>query len=147
MEILLVIQILVVVAMIAVILVQKTSSDGFTTGGGSPNSFLTGRASANLFTHITAILAAIFILNSLVLAYMASHSERASSVLDQAAQEVDKAKLDKTAPASANTATTKESGAEKVEQPVSTKDEPQGTEKTEQPVKQEENKPSVPAAE
>ena len=86
MEVLLVIQVIVVIALIAVILVQKSGSDGF-TGGSSPNSFLTGRASANLFTRMTAIFATIFIVNSLVLAYIASHSERASSILDKAADE------------------------------------------------------------
>lgn len=95
MEVLLVLQIIVVVALIAVILVQKTGSDGF-TGGGSPNSFLTGRASANLFTRTTSILATIFIVNSLVLAYIASHSERGGSVLEQATQEVEAAKKDGT---------------------------------------------------
>ncbi len=91
MEILLVIQVIVVVALVAVILVQKSSSDGF-TGGSSPNSFLTGRASANLFTRTTSILATIFIVNSLVLAYIASHTERAGDVLEQAADEVSKDK-------------------------------------------------------
>lgn len=91
MEILLVLQIIVVVALIAVILVQKTGSDGF-TGGGSANSFLTGRASANLFTRTTSILATIFIVNSLVLAYIASHSERAGSIIEQAAEESETAK-------------------------------------------------------
>ncbi len=89
MEILLVLQIVLVVAMIGVILVQKSGSDGF-TGGASPNSFMTGRSSANLFTRITAILATLFIANSLVLAYLASHTERASSVLEKAIEESEK---------------------------------------------------------
>jgi len=88
MEVLLVLQIIVVLALIGVILVQKSSSDGF-TGGSSPNSFMTGRASANLLTRTTAILATVFLVNSLVLAYIASHSEHADSVLDQAAKEVE----------------------------------------------------------
>lgn len=91
MEILLVLQIVVVIALIGIILVQKSSTDGF-TGGSSPNSFLTGRASANLFTKTTAVLATIFIANSLVLAYIASHTERADSILEKAAEEVNKAK-------------------------------------------------------
>lgn len=99
MEILLVLQIIVVLALIAVILVQKTSSDGFTGGSSSPNSFLTGRASANLFTRATSILAAIFILNSLALAYIASHTDRGDSIINAAMQEAEKAK--KEAPASA----------------------------------------------
>lgn len=91
MEVLLVLQVVVVVALIAVILVQKSTSDGF-TGGSSPNSFLTGRATANLFTRATSILATIFIVNSLVLAYIASHTERGSSIIEQASDEATKEK-------------------------------------------------------
>ncbi|MDX1949167.1 MAG: preprotein translocase subunit SecG [Rickettsiales bacterium] len=80
MQALLVLQILSVVGLVAVILVQKTSSDGF-TGASSPSAFLSGRAQANLFTRITAILATIFIVNSLVLAYIASHEERGGSII------------------------------------------------------------------
>jgi preprotein translocase subunit SecG len=101
MEVLLVLQIIVVVALIGVILVQKSSSDGF-TGGSSPNSFLTGRASANLLTRTTAILATVFLVNSLILAYMASHSERAESIIDEAAKEVEGSK-DSTTPAPTET--------------------------------------------
>jgi preprotein translocase subunit SecG len=81
MEILLVLQILVVVALVGVILLQRSSSDGF-TGNSSPTSFMTGRAQANLFTKITAILATIFIINSLALAYIASHTERKDSIIE-----------------------------------------------------------------
>ncbi len=82
MQALLVLQILTVIGLVAVILVQKTSSDGF-TGASSPSAFLTGRAQANLFTRITAILATIFIINSLVLAYIASHEERGVSIIEK----------------------------------------------------------------
>ena len=90
MEVLLVLQILIVIALVGVILLQKSSSDGFTGGGGgSPGSFMTGRASANALTKITSILAAAFLLNSLVLAYMAAHIERAENVLDEAISETE----------------------------------------------------------
>jgi preprotein translocase subunit SecG len=84
MTVFLVLQIIIVVALVAVILVQKTSSDGFTGASSSPNSFLTGRATANLFTRATAILAAAFLLNSLALAYMASKHGKATSIIDKA---------------------------------------------------------------
>lgn len=63
------------------ILLQKSSSDGIISSS-SPNSMLSGRAKANLFTKITSILATIFIVNSIALAYLASHSKRESSLLD-----------------------------------------------------------------
>ncbi|HCR85595.1 MAG TPA: preprotein translocase subunit SecG [Alphaproteobacteria bacterium] len=87
MTVFLVLQIIIIVALVAVILVQKTSSDGFTGASSSPNSFLTGRATANLFTRTTAILATAFIVNSLALAYMASKSEKSASVIDKAFKE------------------------------------------------------------
>lgn len=83
MTVLFVIQILVVLMMIVVILMQKTTSDGLMTSGGSPDSFLSGRSSANVLSKTTAILATIFIANSLVMGYMASHSKRDGSIMDE----------------------------------------------------------------
>jgi protein translocase SecG subunit len=88
MEILLILQIIIVVALVAVILVQRSDSDGF-TGNSSPTSFMSGRAQANLFTKTTAILATAFIVNSLVLGYIASHTERTTDIIDEAAQELE----------------------------------------------------------
>lgn len=82
MTILFVIQIIVVVMMIGVILMQKTSSDGLMSGS-NPDSFLTGRASANILSRTTAILATIFIINSLVMGYLVSHTKRTESVIDE----------------------------------------------------------------
>jgi preprotein translocase subunit SecG len=83
---LLVLQIIVVVALIGVILMQKSSGDGF-TGSGNPTSFLTAKGSANLLTRTTAILATLFIVNSLVLAFMASHTKRGDSIIEDAISE------------------------------------------------------------
>jgi len=91
MEILLIVQIIVVIALVAVILIQKSDSDGF-TGNSNPSSFLSGRAQANLFTKTTAILATIFIVNSLVLGYLAAHTERTTDIIDSAVEEVEAAK-------------------------------------------------------
>lgn len=73
-DILLVIQTIVVICLIGIILIQRSDSDGFGTGtGGGGNQFMTGRASANLLTRTTAILATLFIVISLTLAYMSSN--------------------------------------------------------------------------
>lgn len=87
MEVFLILQIIIVIALIAVILVQKTSSDGFTNGSGSGNSLLNVRSSANLFTKATAILATAFMANSLWLGYMASTKERPQSIIEKAIEE------------------------------------------------------------
>lgn len=72
-DILLVIQTIVVLFLIGIILIQRSDSDGFGTGTGGGNQFMTGRASANLLTRTTALLATAFIVISLVLANMSGH--------------------------------------------------------------------------
>jgi preprotein translocase subunit SecG len=98
MTVFLILQILIVVALVATIIVQKTSSDGFTNGSGGGNSLLNVRASANLFTRMTAILATAFIVNSLALAYMASQKEKEKSIIDKAFEEKNKQNSTKNAP-------------------------------------------------
>lgn len=80
MTVLLVIHLLIVIALIGVILIQRSSADGFTGGGGSANPFMTSRGSANFLTRTTAILATAFIVSSLVLAYWASHRSQQTIV-------------------------------------------------------------------
>ena len=60
MTILIVIQIIVTLALIGVIILQKSEGGGLGMGGGS-NSMFTARGTANLLTRITAVLATIFI--------------------------------------------------------------------------------------
>jgi preprotein translocase subunit SecG len=79
--ILLVIHLLVTVAMIGVILIQR-SEGGMGLGGGTMGGLMTTRGSANLLTHTTAILAACFLGTSLLLAILASHQGRPSSILN-----------------------------------------------------------------
>lgn len=81
-DFLLIVQTIVVLMLIGIILIQRSDSDGFGTGtgGGGGNQFMTGRASANLLTRTTAILATIFIVLSLALAKMSSGTS--SSIVD-----------------------------------------------------------------
>ncbi|NDF13159.1 MAG: preprotein translocase subunit SecG [Proteobacteria bacterium] len=78
-HILLIIHVFIALSLIVSILIQRTSSDGMSGMGGgqsNPSGLLSGRASANLLTRTTAILAALFIINSLVLSVMASRGSR-----------------------------------------------------------------------
>jgi preprotein translocase subunit SecG len=79
--ILLVVHLLVTAAMIGVILIQR-SEGGMGLGGGTMGGLMTTRGSANLLTHTTAILAACFLGTSLLLAILASHQSRPSSILN-----------------------------------------------------------------
>ena len=79
-QVLLVVHVLIAVALIVMVLIQRSDSDGFGLGSGSGGHVLSGRASANLLTRTTAILAALFIINSLVLSVMAAHRGGSSIV-------------------------------------------------------------------
>ena len=80
--VLLVIHSIIVLFLIAMVLIQRTDSDGMGgLSGGGGNQFLTGRAQANLMTRTTAILAGAFFVTSLTLAIMASHMT-SKSIID-----------------------------------------------------------------
>jgi preprotein translocase subunit SecG len=69
---LLVIQAIVAVAMIGVILMQRSEGGGLT--GGSPSGLMTARGAADFLTRATSILAAVFIGLSIVLAALAANA-------------------------------------------------------------------------
>lgn len=82
--VLLVLQVIVTVSMVVVILIQRNASDGMAGLAGGGNSLISGRASANILTRITSILAAIFLLNSLVMAAITARSTASKkSILDE----------------------------------------------------------------
>jgi preprotein translocase subunit SecG len=83
--ILLVIHLIIAIALVAVVLLQRSEGGALGIGGGSGggmSGFLTGRSTANLLTRTTAILAAIFILTSLTLARL-SGGDANRSFFDQ----------------------------------------------------------------
>lgn len=80
--VLLVILMIVAVAMIGVILLQR--SEGGALGiGGSGGGIMSARGKANLLTRTTAILATIFMGLCLLLGVLAGHRERPESLVDQ----------------------------------------------------------------
>ncbi len=95
---LIVIHLIVAIAMVVVILLQRSEGGalgigGGGGGGGGMGGFMTGRATANLLTRITAILAVVFMLNSLALALLADSANRPTSILDAGAPETEQAPL------------------------------------------------------
>lgn len=81
--VLLVVQIFIVVALIATILLQQNSSDGLGgLGGGSASGggLMSSRGTANLLTRTTAILATLFMINSLIMATMVARTNNVSFV-------------------------------------------------------------------
>lgn len=69
---LIVLQVFIIALLVLVILLQKTSADGLSGLAGGGSGIVSGRAVGNFFTKLTAILAAAFMLNSLILAKIES---------------------------------------------------------------------------
>jgi preprotein translocase subunit SecG len=83
--VLLLVQMFVTLALIAVVLVQRSEGGGLGIGSSQGmGSFMGGRGTANLLTRTTAILGAIFFGLSLVLALMNKGTAVHRSVLDEA---------------------------------------------------------------
>ncbi len=81
----LIIHLILAIAMVGVILLQRSEGGGLGIGGGGGGGgggFMTGRDAANLLTRATAILATGFVATSLTLAILASNSSKQGSVLD-----------------------------------------------------------------
>jgi preprotein translocase subunit SecG len=83
--ILLIIHLLIALALVGVILLQRSEGGALGIGGGGMGGLMSGRSSANLLTRATAILAASFITTSLLLAILASQQSAPRSILDQPA--------------------------------------------------------------
>jgi len=78
---LIVLQVFIIAMMVIVILLQKTSSDGLSGLAGGGSGVVSSRAASNFFTKLTAIFAAAFMINSLVLAKIETKHTIASQQL------------------------------------------------------------------
>jgi preprotein translocase subunit SecG len=81
--ILLIVHLLIALALVGVILLQRSEGGALGIGGGGFGGLMTGRSSSNLLTRTTAFLATGFIATSLLLAIVASHQTAPRSILDQ----------------------------------------------------------------
>ena len=82
------IHILVALALIGSVLLQRSEGGGLGIGGGGAGGgFMTARGTANLMTRVTAILAASFFATSLILAIMAGHQREPVSIVDEVISE------------------------------------------------------------
>src|SRR5262249_28297696 len=73
--------VLIAVAMVGVVLLQKSEGGGLGMGGGGMSGFMTGRSTANLLTRTTAILAALFMVTSISLGLIAAHQRAPQSLV------------------------------------------------------------------
>jgi preprotein translocase subunit SecG len=80
-HVLLVIHLLIALALVGVILLQRSEGGALGIGGGG--GVMTGRAAGNLLTRTTAILATGFFCTSLALALIANSRSQPGSIMDQ----------------------------------------------------------------
>lgn len=81
-SVLLVLHLLIAVALVGVILVQRSEGGGLGIGGGTMGGMMSTRGTANLLTRTTGILAGCFFATSLVLAILAGGHSRPASIID-----------------------------------------------------------------
>src|SRR5215470_14269436 len=82
---LLAVHILIAIALVGVVLLQKSEGGALGMGGGGMSGFMTGRSTANLLTRVTAIFAAAFMTTSVLLVVVHNREHTSRSILEQGA--------------------------------------------------------------
>ncbi len=82
--VLIVIHLMIVLALVGVVLIQRSEGGGLGIGGGS--GFMSARGTANALTRTTAILAALFFVTSLALGILARYDSQPSDILNRIPQ-------------------------------------------------------------
>jgi preprotein translocase subunit SecG len=82
-EVLLVIHLLLAIALIGVVLLQRSEGGALGIGGGGAGSLFTSRGAANVLTRTTAVLAVAFFVTSVTLTILARREHGPASVFDQ----------------------------------------------------------------
>jgi preprotein translocase subunit SecG len=80
--VLIVIHLMIVLAMVGVVLLQKSEGGGLVS---STSGFLTGRGTANVLTRTTAFLAIGFFITSLALSWLAGLGRKPASIINPGA--------------------------------------------------------------
>src|SRR5262245_19807512 len=82
-RIVMVIHLMIAAALVAVVLMQKSEGGPLGIGGGGMSNLMTGRGTANVLTRATAILAACFMLTSLILVILPQLGGHRPSIVPQ----------------------------------------------------------------
>ena len=75
-----VIHLMVIIALIAVVLMQRSEGGALGIGGGG--NFMSARGTGNVLTRTTAILAVAFFATSIILTILTRYADRPASILD-----------------------------------------------------------------
>ncbi|MBV8492825.1 MAG: preprotein translocase subunit SecG [Alphaproteobacteria bacterium] len=79
-----VVHVLIAIALVGVVLLQKSEGGALGMGGGGMSGFMTGRSTANLLTRTTAVLAGLFFLTSILLVVLSNAGRAPRSLVDEA---------------------------------------------------------------
>jgi preprotein translocase subunit SecG len=79
-----VVHVVIAIALVGVVLLQKSEGGALGMGGGGMSGFMTGRSTANLLTRTTAVLAALFFLTSIFLVMLSNAGRAPRSMVDEA---------------------------------------------------------------
>ncbi|HEV7437134.1 MAG TPA: preprotein translocase subunit SecG [Pseudorhizobium sp.] len=79
--VLIVIHLMIVLALVGVVLIQRSEGGGLGVGGGS--GFMSARGAANALTRTTAILATLFFVTSMTLGILARYESQPTDILDR----------------------------------------------------------------
>ncbi|HEV8677810.1 MAG TPA: preprotein translocase subunit SecG [Stellaceae bacterium] len=80
--ILFVVHVLIALALVGVVMLQKSEGGALGMGGGGMSGFMTGRSTANLLTRATAILATLFFATSILLVVLDNSARAPRSIID-----------------------------------------------------------------
>jgi preprotein translocase subunit SecG len=78
-HVVIVIHLMLVLALIGVVMLQRSEGGGLGIGGGG--GFMTSRGTANILTRATAVLAGLFFVTSLVLSILAGMNRAPTSII------------------------------------------------------------------
>ncbi len=78
-----VVHILIALALVGLVLLQRSEGGALGMGGGGGGGMMSSRSTANLMTRATATLAGAFMVTSLVLTMLAGRDTGSTSILDQ----------------------------------------------------------------
>ena len=82
--VLFVVHVLIALALVGVVLLQKSEGGALGMGGGGMSGFMTGRSTANLLTRTTAVLAGLFFLTSILLVVLSNAGRAPRSLIGEA---------------------------------------------------------------
>jgi preprotein translocase subunit SecG len=80
-HVIIVIHLMLVLALIGVVLLQRSEGGGLGIGGGGGGGFMSNRGAGNVLTRATAILAGLFFVTSLILSILAGINRKPTSIL------------------------------------------------------------------